>query len=124
MLTITKPEPNRVDIDLSGKVDSEEMAKGLDDLLDMSQDVNEGKMLYTITSFAFPELGAMAVEMARLPKMFGLLGRFDRCAVLCDASWIRTAAEIEGALFPGIDIKGFELSEKDEAEAWLANAPA
>ena len=27
MLTITKPEPNRVDIDLSGKIDSDEMAK-------------------------------------------------------------------------------------------------
>ncbi|MGJ8604318.1 MAG: STAS/SEC14 domain-containing protein [Marivita sp.] len=122
MLTITKTEANRVDIDLSGKIDSEEMAKGLDDLLDMSQDVNAGRMLYTITSFAFPDLGAMAVEMARLPKLIGLLGRYDRCAVLCDTGWIRTAAEIEGALFPGIDIKGFELSERDTAEAWLAES--
>jgi hypothetical protein len=119
MLTITKPEANRIDIDLSGKIDSEEMAKGLDDLLEMSQDINEGTMLYTITSFAFPDMGAIAVEMARLPKMFGLLGRFDRCAVLSDATWLRTAAEVEGALFPGIDIKAFELNERDQAEAWL-----
>ena len=76
-------------------------------------------MLTIITSFAFPDLGAIAVEMARLPKLFGLLGRFDRCAVLSDAAWIRTAAEVEGALFPGIDIKGFDLSEEDAAEAWL-----
>ncbi|WP_439124380.1 STAS/SEC14 domain-containing protein [Marivita sp.] len=124
MLTITKPEPNRVDIDLSGKIDSDEMAKGLDDLLDKSQDVNAGTMLYTITSFAFPDLGAMAVEMARLPKMFGLLGRFDRCAVLCDTAWIRTAAEIEGAMFPGIDIKGFELNDREQAEAWLQSGIA
>lgn len=119
MLTITKPGPNRVDIELSGRIDSEEMAKGLDDLLEKSQDVNAGVMLYRITSFAFPDLGAIAVEMARLPKLFGLLGRFDRCAVLSDAAWIRTAAEVEGALFPGIDIKGFDLSEDDAAEAWL-----
>lgn len=119
MLTITKPGPNRVDIELSGKIDSEEMARGLDDLLEKSQDVNAGFMLYRITSFAFPDLGAIAVEMARLPKLFGLLGRFDRCAVLSDAAWIRTAAEVEGALFPGIDIKGFDLSEEDAAEAWL-----
>ncbi|MFA8384556.1 MAG: STAS/SEC14 domain-containing protein [Pelagibaca sp.] len=124
MLTITKPEPNRVDIELSGKIDSDEMAKGLDDLLDKAQDVNAGKMLYTITSFAFPDLGAMAVEMARLPKMFGLLGRFDRCAVLCDVGWIRNAAELEGALFPGIDIKGFELTDRDQAEAWLQTGMA
>lgn len=119
MLTITKPEPNRIDLDLSGKITSEEMASGLDDLLEKSQDVNEGTMLYTITSFAFPDLAAIAVEMARLPKLFGLLGRFDRCAVLCDAAWIRTTAEVEGALFPGIDIKAFELHERDQAEAWL-----
>ena len=66
MLTITKPGPNRVDIELSGRIDSEEMARGLDDLLEKSQDVNAGVMLYRITSFAFPDLGAIAVEMARL----------------------------------------------------------
>ncbi|MFP7673670.1 STAS/SEC14 domain-containing protein [Marivita sp. S0852] len=119
MLTITKPEPNRVDIDLSGKIDADEMARGLDELLELSQDVNAGTMLYRITSFAFPDFGALAVEMARMPKLFGLLGRFDRCAVVTDAAWIKTAAEVEGALFPGIDIKGFDLGEEHSAEAWL-----
>jgi hypothetical protein len=119
MLTITKPQPNRVDIDLSGKISSEEMAKGLDELLDLSQDVNNGTMLYTITSFAFPDLGAIMVEMGRLPKLFGLLARFDRCAVLSDVAWLRAAAEVEGAVLPGFDIKAFDLTERDAAEAWL-----
>ena len=119
MLTITKPQPNRVDIDLSGKISSEEMAKGLDELLDLSQDVNNGTMLYTITSFAFPDLGAIMVEMGRLPKLFGLLARFDRCAVLSDVAWLRAAAEVEGAVLPGFDIKAFDLTERDTAEAWL-----
>jgi len=119
MLTITKPAPNRVDIELSGRVSSQEMANGLDDLLEKSKDVNAGIMLYRITTFAFPDLGALAAEMTRLPKLFGLLGRFDRCAVLSDAAWIRTAAEVEGALFPGIDIKAFDLTDGDAAEAWL-----
>jgi len=119
MLTITKPEANRIDIELSGRVSSDEMAQGLDDLLEKSQDVNAGVMLYRISSFAFPDLAAIAVEMARLPKLFGLLGRFDRCAVLSDAAWIRTTAEVEGALFPGIDIKGFDLGDEQSAEAWL-----
>ena len=119
MLTITKPQPNRVDIDLSGKISSEEMAKGLDELLNLSQDVNNGTMLYTITSFAFPDLGAIMVEMGRLPKLFGLLARFDRCAVLSDVAWLRAAAEVEGAVLPGFDIKAFDLTERDAAEAWL-----
>lgn len=124
MLTITKPDVNRVDIELSGKISAEEMANGLDDLLELSQDVNKGTMLYTITSFAFPDLGAIVVEMARLPKLLGLLGRFDRCAVLSDAAWLRSAAEIEGALIPGFDIKAFDLEERDDAEAWLKTGVA
>lgn len=119
MFTITKPAANRVDIEVSGRIDSDEMARGLDDLLDKSQDVNAGVMLYQIKGFAFPDLGALAAEMARLPKLFGLLGRFDRCAVVSDAAWIRTAAEVEGALFPGLEIKSFDLGDGDVAEAWL-----
>lgn len=120
MLTITKPAPNRVDIELSGPLDAEAMAAALDDLIAKSEDVTNGLMLYKITDFALPSLGAIGVEFQRLPKLFGLLGKFDRCAVLSDESWLRTAAEIEGALFPGIEIKSFEPGDADAAEAWLA----
>ncbi|MEI4233819.1 STAS/SEC14 domain-containing protein [Roseovarius sp. D22-M7] len=120
MLTITKPAENRVDIELSGRVDAEAMSTALDDLIAKSDDVTKGRMLYKIPEFAMPTLGAIGVELARMPKLFGLLGKFDRCAVLSDASWIRNAAEVEGALFPGIEIKSFELAETAAAEAWLA----
>ncbi|WP_333713965.1 STAS/SEC14 domain-containing protein [Yoonia sp.] len=76
-------------------------------------------MLYRITSFAMPSLGAIGVEMARLPKLFGLLGKYDRCAVLTDIPWLRTAAEMEGALIPGLEIKAFALDAVDDAESWL-----
>ena len=120
MLTITKPSSNRVDIVLNGKLDSETMERGLDDLIELSEGVKNGRMLYTITDLAFPTLGAIGVELSRLPKLFGLLGKFDRCAVLSDEGWLRTAAEIEGKLFPGIEIKSFKLGETDAAETWLA----
>ena len=120
MLTVTKPSANRVDIELDGAVDTETMRAALDDLIAKSEDVKNGRMLYTITEFAMPSLGAIGVEFQLLPKLFGLLGKFDRCAVLSDAGWLRTAAEIEGAVFPGIDIKSFELDQRDAAEAWLA----
>lgn len=122
MLTITKPSANRVDIELSGSVDAEVMRTALDELIAKSDDVTNGRMLYTIPEFAMPTLGAIGVELARMPKLFGLLGKFDRCAVLSDAGWLRKAAEVEGALFPGIEIKSFELAETAEAEAWLAES--
>jgi len=120
MLKITKPAANRVDIEFSGTLDADAMRVALDDLIAKSEDVSGGRMLYTVTDFQLPTLGALGVELQRLPKLFALLGKFERCAVLSDAGWLRTAAEIEGAVIPGIAIKSFELHETEAAEAWLA----
>jgi len=120
MLKITKPAPNRIDIEFSGTLDADTMRVALDDLIAKSEDVTKGRMLYTVTDFSLPTLGALGVELQRLPKLFALLGKFERCAVLSDTAWLRTAAEIEGAVIPGIEIKSFELDEAAAAEAWLA----
>lgn len=119
MLTVTKVSPNRLDITLEGTLDAELMRTGLDDLLTKSADINAGVMLYRIPGFAMPTLGAIGVEMGYLPKLFSLIGRFDRCAVCTDAAWLRTAAEVEGALFPGLEIKAFALDDVEAAEGWL-----
>lgn len=124
MLTITKPAPNRIDITLDGGIDVEIMTAGLDDLIEKSEGVQNGQMLYRISDFTMPTLGALGVELTRLPKLFGLLGKFDKCAVVSDASWLRTAAEVEGAIFPGIEIKAFEPDETAVAEAWLSGDEA
>lgn len=120
MMKVTKPAPDRVDIDLEGALDSDTMRQGLDDLLALSADVNRGRMLYTISGFALPTMGALGVEFGYMPKLFSLLGRFERCAVCSDTAWLRTAAEVEGKLIPGLEIKSFGMEEKDAAEAWLA----
>ena len=120
MLTVTKPSPDRVDITLSGTLDADAMRAGLDELITLSAGVKHGLMLYRITDFSMPTLGAIGVEFQRLPKLFALIARFDRCAVVSDAAWLRKAAEIEGALIPGLTIKSFELPEAQAAEAWLA----
>ena len=59
MFKVTKNGSNRLDIELSGKLDTEEMKIALD--------------------------------------------------------------ELEGALYPGLEIKAFDRDQKTEAEAWLSN---
>jgi hypothetical protein len=95
------------------------MRLALDQLIQASERVTHGKMLYKISDFEMPTLGAMAVELYRMPKLFSLIGKFDKCAVLSDTSWIRTAAEIEGAVFRSLEIKSFRLADAKIAEAWL-----
>lgn len=120
MIGVKKVAPNRVDLDIRGSIDADEMRRGLTELLDASEGVQHGRMLYTFTEFEMPTLAAIGVEFGLLPKLFGLLGRFDKCALLSDTAWLRKAAEIEGKLFPGIEIRSFELGERDAAEAWLS----
>lgn len=119
MLKITKKSDSRVDVEISGKIDAIEMAIALDELFEQSKDVSDGQMLYKISDFSLPTLSAIGVEITRLPQLFGLLGKFDKCAVLSDSNWLRKAVAVEGALFPGLEIKCYEPHEHDAAEAWL-----
>jgi hypothetical protein len=119
MLIVTKPEPNCLDVTLNGKMDAAAMRQGLDDLMALSEDISDGVMLYRIPEFFMPSFAAIGVEMARLPALFGLLGKFTRCAVLTDAAWLKSAAEIKGSLFGGVDIRAFDLDQTAEAKAWL-----
>ncbi|NIA20233.1 MAG: hypothetical protein GWP07_07380, partial [Xanthomonadaceae bacterium] len=45
--------------------------------------------------------------------------KFDRAAVLTDKIWIQKASELEGLLYPNLEIKAFNRDQKEEAEAWL-----
>jgi hypothetical protein len=53
--------------------------------------------------------------------MFGLMKKFDRAAVLTDKTWLKKVSAFEGALFPGLEIKAFNIDQKAEAEAWLSS---
>jgi len=120
MFKISKIGQNRLDIELSGKLNSEEMQTALDELESKSQDINNGIMLYDVVDFHLPSLGAIAIEFSRLPSMFGLIRKFNKAAVLTDKNWIQKASELEGLLIPGIDIKAFNRDQKEEAESWLS----
>ncbi len=119
MFTVAKPTPNRIDIHLKGSLDADEMRTALDDLMAQSKDIKNGRMLYTITDFSMPTMGAIGVEISRLPGLFGFIAKFDKCAVIADAAWLRKVAELEGAIIPGMEIKGFEPMDIAAAEVWL-----
>jgi hypothetical protein len=119
MLTIKKEDDTMLTVELSGKLDSTEMQMGLDQLIDATKDMENGKMLYLVENFEIPTLGAIMVEFGKLPSLFRMIGRIDKVAVLADQNWLRNMAEWEGMLFPGLDIKAFKKSNELEARAWL-----
>ena len=121
MFKVIRKGPNRLDIELSGTLNAEEMKMALDELVDKSKDIQNGKMLYEVIDFHLPSPGAIAIEFYRLPSMLGLLKKFDRAAVLADKTWLKKVSELEGVLYPSLEIKAFNRNQKEEAEAWLSS---
>ena len=121
MFRVTKNGTNRLDIEMGGKLQAEEMKTALDELVSKSERIEHGKMLFDVIDFHIPSLSAMGIELSRFPSMLGLLKKFDRAAVLADKTWVKKASEMEGALFPGLEIKAFGRDQREEAEAWLSS---
>ena len=119
MLTVTKTGLTRIDVAIEGQVDADAMRRGLDELIARSEGISNGRMLVEAPEFVMPSPGAIAVELARLPKLLGLIRRFDRAALVSDSEWLRGAAEMEGAVIPGLQVKAFPLAARNDAEAWL-----
>ncbi len=124
MFKVTKRGDNRLDIELSGRLDSDEMKAALDDLIDQSDAIENGKMLYDIIDFNMPSMNAIAIELSRMPELFGLIKKYSKVAVLSDTNWIKKASELEGMLIPGLDIKAFDREQREQAEKWLESEEA
>jgi hypothetical protein len=120
MYKITPNGTNRLDIEMSGKLNAEDMKIALDEMVSKSKNIENGKMLYDVIDFHLPSLGAITIEFSRFPSMLGLMKKFNRAAVLTDKAWLKKVSEFEGALFPGLEVKAFDRDQKAEAEAWLS----
>lgn len=119
MFEVTRKEDNRLDIDFTGKLDNDAMKAALDDLMAKGEGIENGRMLYRIDNFSFPSLGAIWIELSRLPELFRFIRKFDRAAVVADKKWLRIISEFEGALIPGLEIKAFTPEQEALAETWL-----
>ncbi len=120
MFKVIRKGQNRLDMELSGKLDSEEMNIALDEIESCSQDIENGCILYDVIEFHFPTLKAIILKFSRLPSMLGIIRKFRKAAVMSDIKWLKQASELEGLLIPGLEIKSFNRDELAEAEKWLA----
>lgn len=120
MFSVKITGENRVDLEFSGKVDSAGMRQILDEFESKLEGMENVRMLYRVHDFEMPTAGAMMVKFGEMPNLFKLMKRIDKIALLVDKKWMQKAADFEGMLFPGLDIKGFDPTQSDQALAWLA----
>lgn len=119
MFKIERVGEERLDIEMSGKLDSAGMARVLDELVKKSEGIENGTMLYDVIDYQLPSLGAITLELSRLPEMLALIKRFRRAAVLSDKAWLKTISELKGRLLPMLEIKAFGREERAAALQWL-----
>ncbi|MGI9365913.1 MAG: STAS/SEC14 domain-containing protein [Rhizobiaceae bacterium] len=119
MLEVYKVEDNMVGIKIDGEIDAQTMKDGLNKLVELTQNMKNGRMLYHISNFQMPTFAALGVEMRLMPKLFGLISKIDHVALLTNESWISAASKIESALIPGLEIRTFALGEDEEALSYL-----
>ena len=120
MLKITRVGDDRIEFKMSGRLDDEHMRVALDEISEKVEGIENGVMLYEVVDFKLPSPSTIAIEFGRLPSMIGLMRRFKKAAVLTDKTWLKKVSEFEGALIPGLEIKAFQLDEREAAEAWLS----
>ncbi|MDH1261858.1 STAS/SEC14 domain-containing protein [Pseudomonas sp. GD03944] len=119
MFQVMRNGNDRIDVEMSGQLDSNEMRAALDELSQKSEGIAHGRLFCRAHDIHLPTLATMGIEVSRLPKMFTFVRRFERMAVVADQGWVRKTSEIEGALIPGLTIKAFDPKQVVEAERWL-----
>jgi hypothetical protein len=120
MISLTKISDTRLNLEVTGTVDPEDMSHALKDFETKTEGMEHGVLLYQLHDFEMPSASTLAVKLADLPRWFGVMKRIKKIALIADKLWIRRMAEFEGLLIPGIAIKSFEANEGAQAEAWLA----
>lgn len=119
MFDIKRDPKGFVNLTISGPIDSDQMRAGLEAFLACLEEGKKTDFLYTISAFELPSLKAIGVEFTYLPLLMSSLRKIGKVAVVSDEAWIRTAAEVEGKLIPGLTIESFEPERRAAAEAWL-----
>ncbi len=77
MFKVERSSEDRLDIQMSGKLDNEAMLKALDELVEKSEGISNGKMLHEVVDYHLPSLGAIGIELSRIPEMYGFIKKFS-----------------------------------------------
>ena len=122
MFDITPDTKGFVHLTISGRIEPQEMQAGLEAFLACLEDGKKTHFLYTITDFEFPPMTSIGVEFSYIPLLLQSLSKIGKVAVVADQAWLRTAAEVEGKLIPGLTIQSYEPDQAQAAETWLLDA--
>ena len=122
MFEFKETEGHIVEAIVSGTVSQEDVDSSIaafDDILSRDERVSVLLDMRTLQGVTVSTLAKDLVEGVGLLSKVHL---FDRAAIVTDTKWLSIAAEFEGALLPGLEVKAFASDAIDEANEWLRAA--
>jgi len=123
MLEFIEGRDDVLAVTLSGKLTGADLTAVMDRVDHILATYDTIHVFTETHAFSGIEISELPAYVARALPMFGKLARFGRVAVVADQSWVRTATRIESAVLPGISYRTFEPEQRDEALAWVLDAP-
>lgn len=113
---IPLPIDNVVGFRIDGKISADDISR-ITDLIEARLKRHQKLRVYAEVE----RFSGMSVEAFLKDVTFSLrhLRDFEREAIVSDTAWLRTLAGIGGRMFPGIEVRHFSKSEKDEALEWI-----
>lgn len=107
-------------LDIEGEIGPDAMREGLEAFLAATEPLERFDILYLVRDMKMPSLEAIRVELGYFGRLWRLIPRIGRAALVADQGWLRTAAKVEAAVIPGLTIETFTSDEEERARAWLA----
>ena len=97
--------------------------KSVNDWFDELQSKYEDIPLYLeIPKMHFDGLGDLRQSFLGIAHIMRGMEQVERCAVVTDSPFLRSTAQVEGAVLPNMDVGAFGITELARAEDWLEAA--
>jgi len=119
MNTVSRTGDDRLDVIVSEKLDADGATQLIDAMIKHAEGIENGRMFIDIEEFEMPTLGALKIELSRLPEAIRFTRQFSRVAVLSGETWVNAISSLESKLIPGLVIKSFRRDQRYQAESWL-----
>lgn len=119
MLTITPLSPRAIEIVAEGHFAAAEVAPALARMAAILDDMPNLDILADVRGSPSISLSAITEELRHLPLLFRIIRQMERAAIVADASWVRIASKIEGAVIPGVHYEVYERHEAAHAREWV-----
>jgi hypothetical protein len=120
---ITVPAPHVVAIRISGRIDADELQRGIDAIEQAKQQHDKVSLYVEVDNLRWMTGTALVRDIGYGLTQFGRMHRFYRAAVVSDQQWVRTMANIENQLFQAIEVRAFPREDQHVAMKWVSETP-